>query len=423
MDNTKQSSKGIHYAWFVMLGLGFLTAGSVGCYTVLIGSFLPYASASMHVQYSQFSYFFTALLLALAATLPFVNNILEKHNVPVILSAATIIETAVGFLMSTFSYVWEFYVGAVVIGICMAFLCMVPMAVILDNWFDKKVGLANGICWSINSVFLAVMSPVITKCITNYGWRTSFIILAVIGGIFMIPAAIFVIRYRPSDKGMHPYGYDPNAHQASSQSEQQVHQTTVSAAAILKSPAFIIMALILCAVQLISVMNQVFPTYATTSGLGATTGGFMVSCAMIFDLVFNPLMGWTCDHFGAEKALLGWTVLSTISFVVLIYATMIKSAGLAIFGAGINDVMYVFCGTGITTLAMFAFQNGSFDKAFSYIVSIGYIVSSFGMPIIMNIYQKFDNFNAVFIYAASLSIVIFVLIILVVHFPFKPEKA
>jgi uncharacterized membrane protein len=85
--------------------------------------------------------------------------------------------------------------------------------------------------------------------------------------------------------------------------------------------------------------------------------------------------------------------------------------------------MYVFCGTGITTLAMFAFQNGSFDKAFSYIVSIGYIVSSFGMPIIMNIYQKFDNFNAVFIYAASLSIVIFVLIILVVHFPFKPEKA
>lgn len=413
-----KAHKGINYAWFVMLGLGFLTAGSVGCYTVLIGSFLPYASNSLHVEYSQFSYFFTALLLALAATLPFVNNILEKYNVPIILTTATMVETLIGFLMATFTKVWEFYIGAVIIGVCMAFLCMVPMAVILDNWFDKKVGLANGICWSINSVFLAVMSPVITKCISDFGWRHSFIILAIIGGVFMIPAAMFVIRYKPSDKGMKPYGYEPNKHKKKQTAE--VHDD-VSASSILKSPAFFIMALILCAVQLISVMNQVFPTYSTASGLGASTGGFMVSCAMVFDLFFNPLMGWTCDHFGAEKALLGWTLLSIVSFVVLIYATKISSSSLAIFGAGINDVMYVFCGTGITALAMFAFNGGAFDKAFSYIVSIGYIVSSFGMPIIMGIYQHFGNFNSVFIYATIVDVLIFVLIIAVVHFPFKKE--
>ncbi|MCZ2466524.1 MFS transporter [Limosilactobacillus vaginalis] len=412
------NKKGLHYAWYVMLGLGFLTAGSVGCYTVLIGSFLPYASNSLHVQYSQFSYFFTALLLALAATLPFVNGVLEKHNVPLILTTATVVETIIGFLMASFTKVWEFYIGAIIIGICMAFLCMVPMAVILDNWFDKKVGLANGICWSINSIFLAVMSPLITHCITNYGWRHSFIILAIIGGIFMIPAALFVIRYKPSDKGLQPYGYDPNKKQES-KVKQMVVSYDIPTTKILKSPAFVIMALILCAVQLISIMNQVFPTYSTVSGLGAETGGFMVSCAMIFDLAFNPLMGWTCDKFGAEKSLLVWTALSIISFIVLIIATMVKSSSLAIFGAGINDVMYVFCGTGITTLTMFAFKGDAFDKAFSYVVSIGYIVSSFGMPIIMNIYQHFGNFYSVFIYATTLDVIIFILIIAVIHFPFN----
>lgn len=39
MNNTSEKHK-IHFAWFVMTGLGLLAAGSAGSYTVLVGSFL-----------------------------------------------------------------------------------------------------------------------------------------------------------------------------------------------------------------------------------------------------------------------------------------------------------------------------------------------------------------------------------------------
>ena len=85
---------------------------------------------------------------------------------------------------------------------------------------------------------------------------------------------------------------------------------------------------------------------------------------------------------------------------------------LAIFGAGVNDVMYVICGVGITALAMTVFGSKNFGKIFSYIVALGYIVGSFGMPLMTDIYEKFGSFQAVFITCIILDCVIAVLVII-----------
>lgn len=413
MNNTSEKHK-IHFAWFVMTGLGLLAAGSAGSYTVLVGSFLTPVSTDLGIDLSTLSYYFTALIIALALTLPFVGKVLPKMNLPVSLTAISAIEVLAGGLMSIFTKAWMFYVAAIVIGICMAFTCMVPMSIIMDNWFKKKTGFAIGICWSFTSVYLAIMSPVLSKIIESMGWRVSFVVLAVVSGALMLPSTIFLIRYKPSDKGLLPYGYEktdeePTAEEVANATEED---SGISLKKMLRSPAFIAVAATLCIIQLTVVMNQLFPTYAVSVGFDATVGGLMVSAAMIFDMILNPIIGATCDRYGSVKAILGWDVISILSFVILIFSTDKGLPYLAIFGAGVNDVMYVICGVGITALAMTAFGSKNFGKIFSYIVALGYIVGSFGMPLMTDIYEKFGSFQAVFITCIILDCVIAVLVII-----------
>ena len=408
MDNISEKRR-VHFAWFVMVGLGLLAAGSTGSYTVLVGSFLTPVSTDLGLDLSTLSYYFTGLILALALTLPFVGKVLPKMNLPIGLTGIAAVEVLTGGLMSVFTEAWMFYVAAVVIGVCMAFTCMVPMSIIMDNWFKKKTGFAIGICWSFTSIYLAVMSPLLSGIIETMGWRTSFVVLAVVSGVLMLPSTIFLIRYQPSDKGLLPYGYEETT-------DEQEENTTgnesgVSLKNAVRSVAFFVVIATLCVVQLTVVMNQLFPTYAVSVGFGATVGGLMVSAAMIFDMFLNPLIGATCDRFGAVKALLGWIAVSILSFVILILSTDLGVPFLAIFGAGINDVMYVVCGVGITALAMSVFGSKDFGKIFSYIVACGYIVGSFGMPLMTAIYEKFGTFKAVFIFCILLNCLIALLVI------------
>src|SRR5699024_8536531 len=122
-----------------------------------------------------------------------------------------------------------------------------------------------------------------------------------------------------------------------------------------KSPAFIACVLFLCFVQITVCMNQLFPTYAVEVGLGAMTGSIMVSSASLFDIFLNPAVGSACDKLGSFKALVLWTVVSIVSFVMLICSAGVP--WLAIVGAGVNDVMYVVAGSGLTCLLMSVFGS------------------------------------------------------------------
>ena len=161
------------------------------------------------------------------------------------------------------------------------------------------------------------MSPVITSVIEAAGWRTGYLVLAGVSAVLILPASVLIIRYKPQDKGMLPYGYVEG--ETVTETEETTEDSTrgVSYARAIKSPAFFFCIGFLCLVQLTCCMNQLFPTYASEVGFSPMVGGFMVSAASLFDLFLNPIVGTTCDKFGSTKAILGWLAVSILSFVML----------------------------------------------------------------------------------------------------------
>ncbi|MDF7638100.1 MFS transporter [Lactobacillus sp. ESL0791] len=403
--------------WVVMFCMGLISAACLGSSMVLMGSFLAPLSQSLHTEISTLSYYYTVLVLAMAVMTPNVPKILAKVNNRILFAVASLAVAASLFLMPHFTNVWMFFLIAIVIGVAISFMSFTPVGILLDNWFSRKAGFAIGLCWAITSVFQGIMSPILSVLINKYGWEQSLTILAIIVAVLSIPCALFGVDFSPEQEGRKPYGYGEVQEQA--QEDEEVKQ--VSNNELFKSATFWLLLAIVILLQFPAVLNQMFPTYAATTGFNAAVGGFMVTAAMLFDIFLNPLVGSTCDKYGAEKASLVWMAISVVSYVLLIVATNTHSANLAIFSAGVNDIFYVYLGTGITTIATAVLGKRAFAKGFSYVNSIAFLIGAFAMPVNNMIAEKFGGFNAVYIFFAVITVLIIVLIVVISkhHFEVK----
>ena len=373
------------FAWILVLGLGLMSAGTTGSYSVVAGCFMTPVCEDLGIDYNMFSYYFTATLVGVAVGMMCVGKILPKVVGRWTHVAVAAVLLAAGAAMAFYSNVWLFLLSGLIIGFGMSFTTGLCMSAVIDQWFRKKAGLAIGLAWTVNSVYMVVMSPVITAVIESVGWRNGYLVLAAVSALVVIPSIVFIIRFKPADKGMLPYGYS-EAESIGQDAGVEIAATRgVPFKVAVKSPAFIACVLFLCLVQITVCMNQLFPTYAVEVGLGAMTGGIMVSAASMFDIFLNPAVGSSCDKLGSFIALVLWVVVSILSFVMLIFAA--GQPWLAILGAGVNDVMYVVAGAGLTCLLMSVFGSRDYGRIFGIVCGVAYIAGAFGMPIMTAVYS------------------------------------
>lgn len=83
---------------------------------------------------------------------------------------------------------------------------MIPISIMITNWFDKKQGLAMSLGLSGVGIGGFILSPLITNWLENYGWRKTYLIFAVIMLAVSLPVSIFIFRKSPEDKGLKAYG-------------------------------------------------------------------------------------------------------------------------------------------------------------------------------------------------------------------------
>ena len=54
------------FAWILVLGLGLMSAGTTGSYSVVAGCFMTPVCEDLGIDYNMFSYYFTATLVGVA---------------------------------------------------------------------------------------------------------------------------------------------------------------------------------------------------------------------------------------------------------------------------------------------------------------------------------------------------------------------
>jgi MFS family permease len=98
------------------------------------------------------------------------------------------------FLMTKINLPWQLYLFyGLVVGIGLGGIDVIPLSTV-TRWFKKRRGLMSGIIKVGTGVGMLIMPFFITWLLKNYGWRSSFTVLAFIIMISVIFFAQFLVR-------------------------------------------------------------------------------------------------------------------------------------------------------------------------------------------------------------------------------------
>jgi MFS family permease len=197
--------RNIHYGW-VMVGVTFLTAlisaGAVGAPGVFIvplqqefGWTTAEISSALLIRF---------ILFGLMA--PFAAALLNRYGLRNVTLSALLIVTSALLASLAMTKLWQLMLlWGVVIGIGTGMTALVLGATIAARWFAARRGLVVGILSASVATGQLVFLPLLASVTERMGWRIALASMCAMLAVSAF-AVLLVMRDRPSDVGLRPFG-------------------------------------------------------------------------------------------------------------------------------------------------------------------------------------------------------------------------
>jgi len=195
------------YAWVVLAVLfmgGIVTFGMRASFSAYISPWEVDFSSSRTVvtTISVISFAVLAFAQPLVGRL---NDVFGKSFVP---SASVFLLGICLYLTSRATQIWQvFLLYGLGFSLASTGCSNVVAMVSVSNWFVKRRGFALGLVTSGQAVGQLILVPLNLLLIREFGWRNTMAALSIIIVIVVGPLFIFLMRSKPEEKGMKPYGY------------------------------------------------------------------------------------------------------------------------------------------------------------------------------------------------------------------------
>lgn len=384
--------KKIHYAWFILAGCCILQGASLGLINNCAGVFYSPVCEELGFEMGAFSSYRMIYSVCSALALPFVAAALRKFDVRLVLSAAALVLGVCNIAMGSFHALWQWYVSGVIQGTASAFLCMLPAPILLNNWFHEKNGTAVGISAAFSGLMGMIGSSSLGFMIPACGWRMSYVVIGIASMSCILPVSLFILRYRPEDKGLRAYGArecegkktdapgcgETDGRSARTQGGNAAAARGSLAAAditlgnLMKEPAFYIsLAAYACALAA-SYLNTFLTSCGLAAGLAMTTAAMLTSLSLLANMTTKLFLGRASDSFGVIKIFLFACAVAGFGHLLLFTGSSAQTmAGAFFYGITLplsSVMMPIFCRR---------FWTGEvYGKVYSYISMAGTLLAS-----------------------------------------------
>ena len=402
MQTKKQS---MHYAWLILIACCMMQGAGLGLISNCAGVFFSPVCNDLGFEMGKFTLFRTLFTMAQALTLPYVAKLFRKYDVRVIISAATVIMGGISILQGTFTSLWQFYVFGIIQGCAAAFIGVIPAPILLGNWFYKNTGTAVGISAAFSGLVGMIGSSALGVLIPAYGWRTSYMIIGVAAMVLILPFSLFILRYKPEDKGMLPYGADEN----------YVSKTDAKAAAkkekfsdFAKQPIFYISLTAYACSIISSYLNSFLPSCGLEAGLPMAAAALLTSLALCGNMTTKLFLGKLCDSYGVIKIFVLSIVVAIVGHgLIFIGSTAPMMAGALLYGIAMplsTVLMPLFC--------RLFWKGDTYASAYSYVSMFGMLISAPFNTLFGTMYDMTGNYDLTIISSTAFVVVVLVMVIL-----------
>lgn len=385
----------IYYGWVIvlmcLLNTTFVYATSISC----TGSFMLPVTQELGFGMGSFGLYITIMSFASLLSLLFFQNKMTRKNLKKIMLISGLC-TGASFIWFSFSTeLWQFYVGAVFMGIGFGCMTITPTSILVANWFGSKArGFAMGAAMLGPSLGALLMINVINGIVQSVGWKYGY--LAIAAGIFIIavPATALLYSWEPEDKNIKKMGID-------TANIVEVNKSGVTFKEAAKHPGVWIF---LISTMLITFASSSIPTHAQTYLI--TAGYTPIFAGLVFSI------GSGLQSVGgliAGKAIDKWGVRLVAPAIVFIYVCTYFSLMLAVYSAVFIVLMIItFCvgGTSINVIPPWVSTHmngekfaGQFFAMINVFVCLG---GSFGATFVGFIYDTTGSYNIAWIVMLSI---------------------
>lgn len=398
-----KTQRKIHYAWWIMVASAAIYAASVGIIVSCAGLLYRAVAEDFNVGVSEISLYTSLMYLTVTILLPFAGRILNRFNIRYILTIAGIINALAFGLMGTYHSVFPFYLSGIALGVGSTFLIYGTIPLIMNNWFKVKVGTSLGIAMAFMGIGGAIFAQLTGIMIESIGWRLTYVSLGIIVALLILPFTIFVIRAKPEELNLSPYGADQVGIDNVS-AKKVTPETGVLKSVAIKSPAFYFVMLFTGLFGLASTVSFHVPNFVQSVGFTAAMAATGVTCVTIGQTGGKFLLGAINDQFGIKSALtvgIGGGMIGVIALLISdSFGIGMLYVGALLFGIG-------FSGSTLLPPVVIREVFGGRDYASIYttIMSASTLGVAFGTTLFSYIYDSTGSYYTVFIIVIILFII------------------
>lgn len=407
MAETKKKQRN-GYCWWILVACCFLMLGGQGIIGNCAGIMYGPVAQSLGVGRGEISLYMTIANIACCVALPLAGKYLAIWNIRIVLPVAMTIICANCALMSLYTQVWMWYISGVIQGFGMAFIFLVPAPLILSNWFKKRLGFAVGLAMAFSGLGGIVFNPIISAALANWDWHMAYLVYAGLAWIVSMPFLLFVIRYKPEDMGLKPYGYEEGEEDKAKESDLTEPGGVTLKNAMFK-PAWWMVIVAIGAIALFTTYYQHFSGFATSIGWATVAAGTLVSAVSFGNMAWKFLYGILADVMGTKASTILMTCVAAVGFVILL--TMQSNTIMMYVGAVCFGSTLALCAVGAPLITKAIFGEKNYSEIFAQMSMCTYLVGAVGMSGVGFLYDISGSYDLGWIVGIALSVLVIVLVL------------
>jgi sugar phosphate permease len=330
--------RGIHYGW-VVAAITFLTMLTMSAALGLPGAMMQPLGKEFGWTTDQISSALAVRFALFGLMGPFAAVLMERYGLrAVICTGLTLVGLGMA-LVTMASQLWHlFIVWSLMLGIGTGMTALVLGAVVANRWFVARRGLVIGLLSASSATGQLAFLPFAAWMIEHWGWRSATVPVF-IGCIVLGTLALLLVRNRPADIGMLPFGEVPGAKPAvpAAAAAPMTFRTpfTVLREFSTNRTFWVLFGtFFICGLSTNGLVQTHFISLCGDNGLSAVPAASVLAMMGAFDFVGTILSGWLSDRYDNRKLLFWYYGLRGLSLFWLPHSEF------TIYGLGLFAMFY-----------------------------------------------------------------------------------
>ena len=298
-----------HYAWIVL---------AVTFVALLAGAGIrPTPSVLIIPLEQEFGWTRSSISLAISVNIflyglmgPFAGGLMQRLGVRRTTIGALLLLAAGVALATRITRPWQLVLDwGILVGTGSGMVALVLGATVVNRWFRTRRGLAMGLLTASTATGQLVFLPLLASVIEHHGWRAAVLIVAGAAAL-AVPVVALLLRERPGELGLGPYGADlahpqhPSA-QSGGPSPARLALGALAEASRSRDYWLLFATFFICGASTNGLIGTHLIPAAHDHGIPEVRAAGLLALMGVFDLVGTTGAGWLTDRW-SSRYLLAW---------------------------------------------------------------------------------------------------------------------